>query len=120
MITLLLVDDQATVRRGLRMRLMLEPDILVIGEASDGGEALEQVRILSPDVVLMDVEMPGMDGIAATLALQSSTPRSAVVILSLHGDTQTRARAQEAGAVAFVEKHGTTQELLAAIRQAVQ
>ncbi len=68
----------------------------------------------------MDIEMPGMDGISATAALSASAVHSAVVVLSLHGDMMTRTRAQEAGAVAFVEKQGTTQELLLAIRQAVQ
>lgn len=120
MIRLILVDDQPTVRRGLKMRLMLEPDITVVGEASDGGEALQLVSSLTPDVVLMDIEMPGMDGISATAALSTSATHSAVVMLSLHGDMLTRTRAQEAGAVAFVEKRGTTQELLTAIRQAVQ
>ena len=120
MIRLLLVDDQPAVRRGLRIRLHLEPDIQIVGEASTGGEALSMVQALSPDVVLMDVEMPEMDGIEATAALRMADPRSAVVILSIHDDMQTRARAQAAGAVAFVEKRGATDRLLAAIRQAAQ
>jgi len=68
--------------------------------------------------VLMDIEMPGMDGIEAAAALVTVVPQSAVVILSIHTDRQTRMRAQAAGAVAFVEKRGTTDTLLAAIRQA--
>lgn len=120
MIRLLLVDDQPAVRRGLGMRLHLEPDIQIIGEASTGREALSMVQALSPDVVLMDVEMPEMDGIEATAALSASIPTSAVVILSIHDDVQTRERAQAAGAVAFVEKRGVTDHLLAAIRQAAQ
>ncbi len=120
MIRLLLVDDQPAVRRGLGMRLVLEPDMLVVGEASTGREALTLAQKLSPDVVLMDVEMPGMDGIETTAALRATASQSAVVMLSIHDDKLTRTRAQAAGAVAFVEKRGTTENLLAAIRQAAQ
>lgn len=120
MIRVILVDDQITVRHGLRMRLMLEPDMLVVGEAGDGQEALHLALSLSPDVVLMDIEMPGMDGIAATEAMKAQAPQSAVVMLSIYADTLTRTRAQVAGAVAFVEKQGTTGELLATIRQIVR
>jgi DNA-binding NarL/FixJ family response regulator len=118
MIRLLLVDDQPAVRRGLGLRLVLEPDMLVVGEASTGREALTLAQKLSPDVVLMDVEMPDMDGIETTAVLRATAPQSAVVMLSIHADTLTRTRAQAAGAVAFVEKRGIIQDLLAAIRQA--
>lgn len=118
MISVVLVDDQPAVRQGLRMRLMLEPDITVVGEASTGEQALALVQRLSPDVVLMDVEMPAMDGITTTAALLDVHPQSAVVMLSIHDDVLTRARAKAAGAAAFVEKCGTTKELLATIRQA--
>ena len=120
MIKLLLVDDQSIVRQGLRMRLLMEPDIEVIGEASSGEQALELVHVLSPDIVLMDVEMPGMDGITATAALRDNTSQSAVVMMSIHDDIHTRARAQAAGAAAFVEKSGTLEVLLATIRQIVE
>ena len=119
MIRVLLVDDQPVVRRGLRVRFQLEPDMQVIGEASTGSEALTLAQILTPDVVLMDIEMPDMDGIEATVALRTVVPQSIVVILSIHTDRQTRMKAQAAGAVAFVEKRGTPDILLAAIRQAV-
>ena len=118
MIRVLLVDDQAVVRRALRVRLHLEPDLEVVGEASSGSEALALAQTLTPDVVLMDIEMPGMDGIEATIAIRRVVQQSAVVILSISDDTQTRARAQAAGAVAFVEKRGATDALLAAIRLA--
>ena len=120
MIRLVLVDDQGKVRQGLRMRLLLEPDIAVVGEASNGKEALALVQQLRPDVVLMDIEMPEMDGISATAALHSIVPRSAVVILSIHEDNVTQTRAQVAGAAAFVAKRGSTDELLAAIYSASQ
>ena len=72
MIKLLLVDDQSMVRQGLRRRLLLEPDIAVVGDASSGEQALELVELLTPDIVLMDVEMPGMDGITATATMRDS------------------------------------------------
>jgi DNA-binding NarL/FixJ family response regulator len=117
MIRLLLVDDQSAVRRGLGIRLQLEPDIQIVGEASTGREALALAQILIPDVVLMDIEMPEMDGIETTAALSQVVPQSVVVILSINDDAQTRGRAQAAGAVAFVEKRGATETLLSAIRR---
>jgi len=102
------------------MRLELEPDVLVIGEAADGATAVELARQLNPDVVLMDVEMPGMDGITATAAIRAATLRARVVILSLYDDALTQARANAAGAVAFVAKHCMEEPLLAAIRRAAQ
>jgi DNA-binding NarL/FixJ family response regulator len=116
MITLLLVDDQSIVRQGLRRRLLLEPDITVVGEASSGEQALELVESLTPDIVLMDVEMPGMNGITATATLRASSPQSTVVMMSIHDDVHTRALALSAGAAAFVEKRGAVEVLLATIR----
>ena len=118
MITLLIVDDQPGTRRGLRMRLELEPDVAILGEAGDGATAVELTKQLHPDVVLMDVEMPGMDGIAATAAIRSVEPRAHVVILTLYDDNVTQARARAAGAHAFVPKHRMEEPLLAAIRGA--
>jgi DNA-binding NarL/FixJ family response regulator len=117
-IRVLLVDDQAAVRRTLWVRFHLEPDLEVVGEASTGTEALTLAQTLTPDVVVMDIEMPQMDGIAATAAMLRAVPQSVVVILSIHDDAQTRRRAQAAGAVAFVEKHGATDALLSVIRLA--
>ena len=117
MIRLVLVDDQPHVRQGLRMRLALEPDVAVVGEAADGAEAVRLAEAEHPDVVVMDVVMPGMDGIAATEALRALLPCCAVVIHSLHDDSRTQARAWAAGAAAFVAKRGAADSLLAAIRQ---
>ena len=116
-IRLLVVDDRPSVRRGLRIWLALEPNMEVVGEASDGSEAISLARTLHPDVVLIDVEMPGMDGISATAALRSLAPQSAVVILTLYDDAATRTRAREAGAAAFVAKHRMEETLLAEIRR---
>jgi DNA-binding NarL/FixJ family response regulator len=120
MIRILLVDDEASVRVGLRMRLGLEPDVTIVGEANDGIEALELARILTPDIAVMDVEMQGMDGINATERLCEFVPSISVVILSIHGDADTRQRALAAGAKAFVEKQGSVDQLLRAIRRAAQ
>jgi DNA-binding NarL/FixJ family response regulator len=117
-IRILLVDDQPSVRRGLRMRLALEPDVTVVGEADDGAQALDLVSQLHPDVVVMDLEMPGMDGMTATAALHSSSTGPPVVILSLYDDAETRRQALDAGAAGFVGKCEAGQALLTAIRQA--
>lgn len=105
---------------GVRMRLALEPDLTVIGEASDGRAALALIPELRPDVVLMDVAMPGMDGLTATAALREVAPASAVVILSLYDNVAMRAQARVAGAASFVAKHDGAVSLLAAIREAAQ
>jgi DNA-binding NarL/FixJ family response regulator len=117
MITVLLVDDQAAVRLALRTRFALEPDILILGEAGDGETALPLAHALTPDVVLMDVMMPGMGGIRATEALRVSTPRCAVVVLSLDDGAVTRTRAEAAGAAAFIGKQEPPETLIETIRQ---
>jgi two-component system nitrate/nitrite response regulator NarL len=117
-IRLLLVDDQRAVRRGLRMRFALEPDLEVIGEAGDATEAVSLVQTLRPDVILMDVDMSGTNGISAIATLRQVAPHSTAVIFTLYDDTATRARAREAGAAAFVAKHQTEEALLATIRRA--
>jgi DNA-binding NarL/FixJ family response regulator len=99
------------------MLLTAEPDIQVVGEASDGEGALSLAQTLNPDVVLMDVEMPRADGIAAAQALHAVCPRVAVIMLSIYDDAMTQALAQKAGAAAFVPKSIPADMLLAAIRQ---
>jgi DNA-binding NarL/FixJ family response regulator len=117
-IRLLLVDDQLTVRRVLRLRLEMEPDIEVVGEAANGVDAVAFATRLYPDVVVMDVAMPVMDGIEATHKLRTVVPKSSVVILSLYDDATTHSRARKAGAAAFVAKHQADGLLLNAIREA--
>ncbi len=119
-ITLLLVDDQQAIRQGLRMRLMREHDMQVVGEACDGTEAIKMALAVKPDVVLLDLELPRMDGITTTTVLQTAVPRSAIVILSLRDDAATQTRALAAGAVGFVSKHGPVETLLTSIRRAVR
>lgn len=102
MITFLLVNDEAIVREGLRMRLAREADITIVGEATTGAEALEQVQRLQHAIVLMDLALPDMDGIATIAALRATHTASGVVILSQQDDATLRARAQAAGAAEFV------------------
>jgi DNA-binding NarL/FixJ family response regulator len=117
-IRVLVVDDQPTVRRGLRMRLALEPDIDVVGEAADCASALTLTRLLAPDVVLMDVEMCGPDGIEATCRLNELEDPPAVIILTLHDHPAMRERARTAGAAGFIAKHQIGEALTDAIRGA--
>lgn len=118
-IRILLVDDQSAIRRGLRMSLGLEADLHVVGEASDGLEALKLAQQLKPDVVVMDVEMPNMDGLTAAEKLQTAAPGAAVVILTLHDSLAMRARAREAE-IDLVAKHEGVGALVAAIRRAAR
>ena len=115
-IRILLVDHKPSVRRGLKMRLALEEDLEVVGEAGDATEAISLARALRPDVILMDVELPGVSGIAATETLRAVAPQSAVVIFTLRDAAATREQARAAGAAAFVAKHRTEEVLLATIR----
>ncbi|HEX6553271.1 MAG TPA: response regulator transcription factor [Ktedonobacteraceae bacterium] len=118
MITLLLVEDEPLVRYGLRMWLERVADITVVGEASNGAEAVALAQVLHPDVVLMDISMPTIDGIAATEALSALVPSCVVVLHSLYDDVTMRARAHAAGAATFVGKQEGVKVLLAAIREA--
>lgn len=117
MMTLLIVDDQPSIRQGLRMRLALEPDVEIAGEAADGIEAIELTHVLKPSIVLMDIAMPRMDGITATKAIRAIAPDTRVVVVSLYNDLGTREQARIAGAAAFVDKHAEDEELLKAIRR---
>ena len=100
------------------MRFALELDLGVVGEVGDAAEAVSLAQTLLPDVVLMDVDSSGTDGISVTAPLRQVAPRSTVVIFALYDDVAMRARAREAGAAAFVANHQTEETLLAAIRRA--
>jgi DNA-binding NarL/FixJ family response regulator len=115
-IRLLLVDDLPAVRRGLRMWLSLEPDMIVVGEAGDGAEVCPLVNALHPDVVLMDLFMPHRDGLCATADVHLAHPGLPVVLLSLYDDRETRDAARHAGVTAFVAKHDLDHMLVRTIR----
>ncbi len=118
-IKVLIVDDEQIVRHGLRMSLMLEDDMLVAGEACDGHEAVGLAAQLSPDVILMDILMPRLNGFRATREIKKILPEIKVIILSLLDDAESQAQAFDAGCYAFVSKHASLDVLIATIRQAV-
>ncbi|QYO62271.1 response regulator [Leptolyngbya sp. 7M] len=117
-IRLLLVDDQALIRHGLKTMLELEADLQVVGVASNGTTAIEQVSALQPDLVLMDVRMPEMDGRAATRAICQQFPAVKVLVLSTFDDDQYIVDAMRAGAKGYLLKDMPVDELAQAIRLA--
>jgi DNA-binding NarL/FixJ family response regulator len=116
MIRLLLVDDQGLVREGLRSLLEAKPDLEIIGEAEQGQQAVEQALLLQPDVVLMDIRMPIMDGVAATRALHEQAPQIKVLILTTFGDEEYVTQAMRFGAKGYLLKDTPSEELAEAIR----
>ncbi len=113
-IRILVVDDHQVVREGLRHMLELEADMEVVGEAGNAKEALTQVESLSPEVILMDIKMPGVDGIELTRQLKEKQPSSNVIMLTLYDEYL--AEAIEAGAVGYLLKDVKREELIRAIR----
>ena len=117
-IRVLIADDHSVVREGLRMFLRLDPDLEVAGEAADGAEALRLARQLQPDVVLMDLLMPVMDGIAATAAIRQELPETEVLALTSVLEDQTVVGAVRAGAIGYVLKDTRAETLCQAIKAA--
>jgi DNA-binding NarL/FixJ family response regulator len=115
-IRLLLVDDQKLMREGLRTLLELEPDLKVVGEAEDGEAALEAYATHQPDVTLMDIRMPGMDGVEATWRLRERWPQARVIILTTFDDDEYIFEGLRAGALGYLLKDVSGQELAEAIR----
>jgi DNA-binding NarL/FixJ family response regulator len=109
-------DDSSFVRDGLRALINAQPDMLVIGEAADGQSTCEQVPELSPDVVLMDVSLPRLDGAEATRRLKRARPDIRVVALTFHGDRTYARQLLAAGAVGYLLKGGVPDEIIRAIR----
>lgn len=115
-ITVLLADDHAVLRSGLRMLIENQPDMTVIGEAEDGLTALRLTRELSPQVLLLDVSMPGMDGLQALHILCQSAPQCRVLLLTMHEEEAILRQALQLGAAGYVLKKSAEAELLSAIR----
>ena len=115
-IRVLLAEDQPIVRRGIALLLKEEPDIDVVGEAADGSEAIDMAQWVSPDVVLMDIAMPGLSGLDATKRITESLPKVSVLILTIHDREDFLFQAIQAGALGYVLKTITVEELVAAIR----
>jgi DNA-binding NarL/FixJ family response regulator/uncharacterized protein involved in exopolysaccharide biosynthesis len=116
MIRILLVDDQRSIREALKMMLDSAPDFQVVGTASDGHTAIEQVELLHPDVVLIDMEMPGLDGVSATRIINQQFSDVKVLVLSMHDDDAFISQSMQAGAMGYLLKSTPPQELRAAIR----
>ncbi|MBI4304579.1 MAG: response regulator transcription factor [Chloroflexi bacterium] len=115
-IRLLLVDDHAIMRDGIRALLGLHNDIEIVGEASEGKEAVEKALELEPDVIVMDVAMPGMDGLEATRRIKKKNPKIRVLVLTQHDNRQYVLSAIKAGISGYVPKRALGSELVAAIR----
>ncbi len=118
-IRVLVCDDVAPVRMGLRMALELEQDFEVVGEAADGQEAIDLAARLAPDLVLMDLRMPRMDGLAAAEEIVAHGLARAVVILTIYDDPRVRQQAEAVGVTDFLDKASGTTDLFATARRAV-
>ncbi|MGV8040145.1 MAG: response regulator [Thermoanaerobaculaceae bacterium] len=119
MIRVVIADDHAMFRAGLRALLAVEDDIEVVGEAADGEEAVARCRDLAPDVVVMDILMPVLNGIEATRRIATDCPAARVLVLSMYDDEEHVQQLLAAGAAGFVLKHATSDELVQSIREVV-
>ena len=117
-IRILVVDDHAVIRSGLSKGLKVNKDLVPVGEATDGSEAIEMVATHKPDVVLMDLMMPGMDGITATREIHEKYPPVKVIALSSYSEKKMVQGALQAGAIGYLVKNITASELGSAIRSA--
>ncbi len=115
-IRILVVDDHAILRDGIRALLSLHDDIEIVAEASEGKEAIEKARELVPDVVVMDIAMPGMDGLEATRRIAKKEPAVKVLVLTQHNNREYILAAIKAGAAGYVPKGALGSELISAIR----
>jgi DNA-binding NarL/FixJ family response regulator len=118
-VRIVLADDHPVVRRGLRALIDTLEGLEVVGEASDGESAVREVQLLKPDVVLMDVRMPGLDGVEATRRLREGSPETAVLVLTMYDDDATVLSAMRAGARGYLLKGAEQDEILAAVRAVV-
>jgi two-component system response regulator NreC len=115
-VKVLLADDHKMIRAGLRLVLEQQPDIAVAGEADDGRQAVSLARDLKPDVVVMDIGMPNLNGIEAALQIKQAVPETAIVMLSMHSDEGYILRALRAGAAGYILKDSAEADLVGAVR----
>jgi DNA-binding NarL/FixJ family response regulator len=113
---ILIADDHATVRQGLKLLIDSQPDMGVVGEAADGNGVLQQAEALKPDIIVMDISMPGMNGLIATRTLKRAQPRVSIVALTRHDDETYLDELLRAGASGYVLKQSAPMEFLQAIR----
>ena len=116
-VRLLIADDHALVRQGLRGMLEREPDIEILGEAHNGREAVDLCLTLGPNLVLMDVRMPEMDGLEATRAIKHERPEVGVLMVTMHDNQDYMLEAAKAGAAGYVLKDAPRDELIGAVRR---
>ena len=119
-ISILIVDDHVLVRNGLRRHLEAQPDFLVVGEAVNGREGVAQAEALLPDLIIMDVAMPEMDGIEATRLICQRIPQAKVLILSIYDSSDNCIRARHSGALGYLLKESASEEIVPAIRALVK
>ena len=119
-IAVLIADDQRLMREGLATLLSLAPDIRIVGQAADGAEAIDLARRLKPDVILMDIQMPGTDGVAATQTIHLELPDTRVIILTTFDDDEYLLTGLRAGACGYLLKDMPSEQLAQAIRAAVR
>ena len=119
-VRLLIADDHALVRQGLRGILEREPDIEIVGEAHNGREAVDLCRALGPNLVLMDVRMPEMDGLEATRIINHERPEAGVLMVTMHDNQDYMREAAKAGAAGYVLKDAPRDELIGAVRRAAR
>ena len=115
-ITVFIADDHAVMREGLRLILQAEGDITVIGDAPDGRQAVREIQRLAPDVVILDIAMPVLNGIEATAQISNSKAAARVIILSMHSSKEHIFRALEAGAMGYLLKESAGKEMVKAVR----
>jgi DNA-binding NarL/FixJ family response regulator len=115
-VRILLADDHTVMRNGLRLLLERQPNLQVVGEAADGRQAVALCETVNPDVVVMDIAMPNLNGIEAARQIVNRNPRTAIAILSMHSDESYVIRALKAGARAYLLKDSAEADLLAAVR----
>lgn len=116
-IRILLVDDHAMFRAGIRSYLQLAEDFRIIGEADNGQDALQKIKELSPDIVVMDIAMPGMDGLSTTRLIKETYPDSKVLLLTQHENREYILPALKMGAAGYILKRAAADELITAIKQ---
>ena len=119
-IAVLIADDQRLMREGLTTLLSLAPDICIVGQAADGSEAIDLARQLKPDVILMDIQMPGTDGVAATQTIHSELPNTHIIILTTFDDDEYLLTGLHAGACGYLLKDMPSEQLAEAIRAAAR
>ncbi len=119
MISIVLADDHKIVRHGIKALLEAEPDLRVTGEAGDGLEAIRLAKDLQPDILVVDISMPGLNGIDVTKQVRKCSPRTGIIVLSMHSAEVYVLQALEAGAMGYVLKESGPEQLVNAIREVI-